>query len=128
MQGTSDAHHKAAGLIEFQRHTPCSREGRVSFFEEIDMSVIAMIVLGLIAGAIAKLIMPGRDPGGMVWTILLGVAGSLVGGFIFNAVGFGDGERWAGLIGSVIGAVILLALYRAFARRNDSVTHRTATH
>jgi uncharacterized membrane protein YeaQ/YmgE (transglycosylase-associated protein family) len=98
------------------------------FFWEIDMSVIAMIVLGLIAGAIAKLIMPGRDPGGMVWTILLGVAGSLVGGFIFNAVGFGDGERWAGLIGSVIGAVILLALYRAFARRNGSGTHRTDTN
>ena len=97
------------------------------------MSVIAMIVLGLIAGAIAKLIMPGRDPGGMVWAILLGVAGSLVGGFIFDAVGFGDGERWAGLIGSAIGAVVLLALYRAFAGRNGAVTHRadtrrTATH
>jgi uncharacterized membrane protein YeaQ/YmgE (transglycosylase-associated protein family) len=95
------------------------------------MSVIAMIVLGLVAGAIAKLIMPGRDPGGMLWTILLGVAGSLLGGFIFNAVGFGDGERWAGLIGSVIGAVILLALYRAFAGRHQvdrTDTKRTVMH
>lgn len=82
------------------------------------MSIIAMIVLGLVAGAIAKLIMPGRDPGGMLWTIVLGVAGSLVGGLLFNALGIGDGERWAGLIGSVIGAVILLALYRAFIGRN----------
>lgn len=85
------------------------------------MEVIAMIVLGLVAGAIAKFIMPGRDPGGMVWTILLGIAGSLVGGFLFNAIGIGDGERWAGLLGSVIGAVVLLALYRAFAGRQHRV-------
>ncbi len=83
------------------------------------MEVIVMIVLGLVAGAIAKFIMPGRDPGGMVWTILLGIAGSLVGGFLFKAVGIGDGERWAGLLGSVIGAVVLLALYRAFAGRHN---------
>lgn len=96
------------------------------------MSVIAMIVLGLIAGAIAKLVMPGRDPGGMLLTIVLGIAGSLVGGFVFNAIGIGDGERWAGLIGSVIGAVILLALYRAFAGRtragDRTDARRTALH
>lgn len=96
------------------------------------MSVIAMIVLGLIAGALAKLIMPGRDPGGMLLTIVLGIAGSLVGGFVFNAIGIGEGERWAGLIGSVIGAVILLALYRAFSGRHRVAdradTRRTALH
>lgn len=71
-----------------------------------------MILLGLVAGAIAKLLMPGKDPGGIVVTILLGIAGSLVGGFLANLLGIGDGDSTAGLIGSVIGAVILLWLYR----------------
>ena len=81
------------------------------------MDVVLMIVFGLIAGAIAKMLMPGRDPGGIVITILLGIAGSLLGGFLFNAIGIGGGTRYAGLIGSVIGAMILLFLYRAFAGR-----------
>ena len=81
------------------------------------MDIVLMIVFGLIAGAIAKLLMPGRDPGGIVVTILLGIAGSLLGGFLFNAIGLGGGERYAGLIGSVIGALILLFLYRMFVGR-----------
>jgi uncharacterized membrane protein YeaQ/YmgE (transglycosylase-associated protein family) len=81
------------------------------------MEFVVMIIVGLIAGALAKLIMPGRDGGGMLMTILLGIAGSLVGGFLFNVMGIGDGEMWAGLIGSVIGAVILLAIYRAVTKR-----------
>ena len=85
------------------------------------MEIIAMVILGLIAGAIAKLLMPGRDPGGFIMTIVLGIAGSLVGGFLFNLIGIGDGESWAGLIGSIIGAVILLAIYRAVVRRRASV-------
>ena len=85
------------------------------------MEIIAMIVLGLIAGALAKLIMPGRDGGGILMTILLGIAGSLVGGFIFNAMGIGDGARWAGLFGSVIGAIVLLAIYRLMTRRRRVV-------
>jgi uncharacterized membrane protein YeaQ/YmgE (transglycosylase-associated protein family) len=85
------------------------------------VEIIAMVVLGLIAGAIAKLLMPGRDPGGFIMTIVLGIAGSLVGGFLFNLIGIGDGETWAGLIGSIIGAVILLGIYRAVVRRRASV-------
>ena len=82
------------------------------------MGILGMIILGLIAGAIAKLIMPGRDPGGIIVTILLGIAGSLLGGFLWNAlVGGGDGDSTAGLIGSVIGALILLALYRMVVGR-----------
>lgn len=84
------------------------------------MDIVLMIVFGLIAGAIAKLIMPGRDPGGILVTILIGIAGSLVGGFLFNAIGIGGGERYAGLIGSVIGAIILLILYRMFAGRRGT--------
>jgi uncharacterized membrane protein YeaQ/YmgE (transglycosylase-associated protein family) len=99
-------------------YTGCSGARGERSSQETVMSIIAMIVLGLVAGAVAKLIMPGRDPGGIVWTILLGIAGSLLGGLLFNAIGVGGGERWAGLIGSVIGAIILLWLYRIFAGRH----------
>jgi uncharacterized membrane protein YeaQ/YmgE (transglycosylase-associated protein family) len=85
------------------------------------MDIVLMIVWGLIAGAIAKLLMPGRDPGGILVTILLGIGGSLLGGFLFNAIGVGGGERYAGLIGSVIGAVVLLLAYRMFAGRGRTV-------
>jgi uncharacterized membrane protein YeaQ/YmgE (transglycosylase-associated protein family) len=82
------------------------------------MSILWMIILGLIAGAIAKLIMPGRDPGGIIVTILLGIAGSVVGGFLWNMLaGSRDGDNMAGLIGSIIGALILLALYRMVVGR-----------
>ncbi len=84
------------------------------------MSIILMVILGLVAGAIAKLLMPGRDPGGFIVTILLGIAGSLVGGFLFNNVlGMGDG-RYSGLIGSVIGAILLLILYRLIVGRRKT--------
>ena len=85
------------------------------------MSFLWMIILGLIAGAIAKLIMPGRDPGGIIVTILLGIAGSLVGGFLWNTLTGNRSDGTAGLIGSVIGALILLALYRMIAGRRTRV-------
>ena len=71
-----------------------------------------MIIIGLVAGAIAKFIMPGRDPGGIIVTILLGIAGSVVGGFLF-----GGRDSQVGLIGSVVGALILLAIYRLIVGR-----------
>jgi len=84
------------------------------------------IIIGLIAGAIAKLIMPGRDPGGIIVTILLGIAGSFVGGFLANMLGMGGrsaegGFSTAGLIGSVIGAIIILAIYRMVVGRRTRV-------
>lgn len=86
------------------------------------MSILWMILIGLIAGAIAKAIMPGRDPGGIVVTILLGIAGSFVGGFLANMLGMNrEGDATVGLIGSVIGAIILLAIYRAVAGRRRHV-------
>ena len=85
------------------------------------MEFIAMLVLGLIAGALAKLIMPGRDGGGILVTMLLGIAGSLLGGFLFNLIGIGDGETWAGLIGSIIGAIVILAIYRAVTKNRAAV-------
>lgn len=78
--------------------------------------VLGWILFGLVAGIIAKLLMPGRDPGGLIVTILLGIAGALVGGFLGRALGFyGPGES-AGMIMSVLGAIALLALYRVLAR------------
>ena len=76
-----------------------------------------VILIGLIVGAIAKLIMPGKDPRGFIITILLGIAGSLVGTWIGRAVGWYREGQSAGFIMSVIGALILLAIYHALRRR-----------
>ncbi len=76
--------------------------------------VIGWIVFGLIVGAIAKLLMPGRDPGGWVITILLGIAGALIGGFIGRALGWYGPNQGAGFFMSLLGAIVLLALYRMF--------------
>ena len=81
------------------------------------MAILSWIVFGLVVGIIAKLLMPGRDPGGFIVTILLGIAGALVGGFIGRALGFyGEGQS-AGWLMSILGAIILLALYRMLVRR-----------
>jgi uncharacterized membrane protein YeaQ/YmgE (transglycosylase-associated protein family) len=78
------------------------------------LQLIWMCIVGLIVGALAKLIMPGKDPGGFIVTILLGIAGSLLAGFIGRAMGWYQEGQTAGLILSVIGAIVLLALYRMF--------------
>jgi uncharacterized membrane protein YeaQ/YmgE (transglycosylase-associated protein family) len=74
--------------------------------------VLGWILFGLIVGVIAKLVMPGRDPGGFIVTVLLGIAGALVGGFVGRALGWYGPNDVAGFFMSVLGAVILLALYR----------------
>lgn len=82
------------------------------------MSIIWMLIIGLIVGAIAKLLMPGRDPGGFIVTTLIGVAGSLIAGFIGQALGWYRHGQGAGFIASVLGAMLLLFLYRiAVGRR-----------
>jgi uncharacterized membrane protein YeaQ/YmgE (transglycosylase-associated protein family) len=81
------------------------------------MGILGWILFGLIVGALAKLVMPGRDPGGIIVTMLLGIAGAVIGGFVGRALGFyGPGEA-AGFLMSFVGAVIVLALYRMMARR-----------
>ncbi len=77
-------------------------------------SLIAALLLGLVAGYIAKALVPGKDPGGPLVTIGIGLAGSLVGYFIFRLIGIGDTDRfdWGGLIGAIIGSMILLIGYR----------------
>ncbi|HZS11284.1 MAG TPA: GlsB/YeaQ/YmgE family stress response membrane protein [Nitrospirales bacterium] len=82
------------------------------------IGVLGWIVFGLIVGAIAKLLMPGRDPGGFIITMLLGIAGALIGGYVGRAAGWYGPNDSAGFLMSVLGAIILLALYRMlFARR-----------
>lgn len=77
------------------------------------MSFIVWIIIGAIAGALAKLIMPGDDPGGIIVTILLGIAGAFVGGFLTSLIGLGGGGFIWTVIVATIGAIILLAIYRA---------------
>ena len=78
------------------------------------MGILSWILFGLIAGALAKWIMPGDDPGGIIVTIMIGVAGALVGGFIASIIGIGtvSGFTFGSFIIAVLGAIILLALYR----------------
>lgn len=83
--------------------------------------VLGWILFGLVAGVIAKLVMPGRDPGGIIVTILLGVAGALLGGFIGRALGLYGANEGAGMLMSIIGAVALLAVYRVLTRRSHVV-------
>jgi len=79
--------------------------------------VLGWILFGLVVGIIAKLLMPGRDPGGFIITMLLGIAGALLGGFIGRAMGFYGPNETAGWLMSIGGAILLLLLYRMVAPR-----------
>jgi uncharacterized membrane protein YeaQ/YmgE (transglycosylase-associated protein family) len=87
------------------------------------MGIIAWIVLGLIAGAIAKFLMPGRDPGGIFVTIIIGIVGAVIGGFIGSALGVGDvtGLNLWSIVLAVVGAMVLLLIYRMVAGRRTAV-------
>jgi uncharacterized membrane protein YeaQ/YmgE (transglycosylase-associated protein family) len=82
------------------------------------MYIIWALIVGLIVGAIAKLLMPGRDPGGVIITMLLGIAGSFVASVVGRALGFyRAGDVGPGVIASVLGAIVVLAVYRAVVHR-----------
>lgn len=82
------------------------------------MAFIGAIIIGLLAGVVAKLLMPGRDPGGFIITILLGIAGALLATWLGRAIGWYGADQSAGFIGAVVGAVVILAIYRmAVGRR-----------
>lgn len=78
---------------------------------------IAWIVIGGLAGAIAKLLMPGKDPGGCIVTVLLGIAGALLAGFLGQALGLDSAMDGAGFIGAIVGAFVILLLYRLVLSR-----------
>ena len=85
------------------------------------MGFLWTLIIGLVVGAIAKLLMPGRDPGGIIITMLIGVAGALLAGFLGRALGrYADPAQGPGIIASIIGAMVLLLLYRLFVGRRGT--------
>jgi uncharacterized membrane protein YeaQ/YmgE (transglycosylase-associated protein family) len=82
-----------------------------------DHSILMWILIGGVAGGIAKLLMPGRDPGGCIITVLLGIAGALLAGFLGRQLGWYNTGEGAGFVAAVVGAFILLLAYRLIARR-----------
>ncbi len=82
------------------------------------MGILSWLVMGLIAGALAKFIMPGKDPGGIIVTILIGIAGAFVGGFISTRLGYGsvNGFNLYSLVIAIGGALVLLAVYRGIKK------------
>ncbi len=85
------------------------------------LSFLSLILFGLVVGVIAKLLMPGRDPGGFIITILLGIAGAVIGGYIGRLMGFYGPNEAAGFFMALLGSIILLALYRLTIRRRTVV-------
>ena len=81
--------------------------------------ILGWIVIGLLAGGLAKLLMPGRDPGGCIVTILLGIAGAFVAGWLGHAVGWYDNGQGAGFIAAIIGALVILLIYRLIVGRRS---------
>ena len=89
------------------------------------MEIIWILLFGLIAGALGKLLMPGKDPGGILVTILIGIVGSFIGFYLFRAIGIGDDDKFdlGGLLGAVIGVMLLLGIYRAVIGRRETGHH-----
>jgi len=85
------------------------------------MHIIVTILIGFVAGLIAKMLTPGRDPGGFIVTTLLGIVGALVATYLGQAIGWYRADEGAGFIGAVVGAVILLVIYRMVMRRSPVV-------
>jgi uncharacterized membrane protein YeaQ/YmgE (transglycosylase-associated protein family) len=83
------------------------------------MHLLWTLLIGLIVGVVAKLLMPGKDPGGIIITILLGIAGSFVASLLGRAVGFYQETAGAGFVMSVLGAMLLLWVYHLFMRRHS---------
>jgi uncharacterized membrane protein YeaQ/YmgE (transglycosylase-associated protein family) len=85
------------------------------------MHILWSLIVGLVVGALAKLFMPGKDPGGVIITMLLGIAGALVAGFVGRSLGwYAEGTSGAGVIASIIGAMALLGIYRLLLRRRHT--------
>jgi uncharacterized membrane protein YeaQ/YmgE (transglycosylase-associated protein family) len=84
------------------------------------MGILWTLVIGLVAGIVAKLLMPGKDPGGFIITMLLGIAGAFVATYLGQAIGWYEAGQGAGFIGAVVGAVILLIIYRLVRGRRST--------
>ena len=82
------------------------------------VGIVGWILFGLVVGAIAKLVMPGRDPGGIIVTMLLGIVGAVLGGFLGRSLGFYGPQQAAGWLMSIVGAIVVLMLYRVLVGRS----------
>jgi len=91
--------------------------------------IIAAIFIGIIAGYLGRLLLPGRDPMGFVQTVAFGIAGALIGYFVFRAIGIGDDDKFdlGGIIGAIIGTMVLLAIWRMIAGRSHDTGTRGGT-
>jgi uncharacterized membrane protein YeaQ/YmgE (transglycosylase-associated protein family) len=85
------------------------------------MNVLWTIIIGLIVGALAKLFMPGRDGGGIIMTIILGIVGALLAGFLGRSLGWYASGQTPGIIASIVGAMLVLLIYRMVTRRGSHV-------
>ncbi len=85
------------------------------------MGILWTIIIGFLAGVVAKFLMPGRDPGGFIITTLLGIAGAFVATYLGEAVGWYRAGEGAGFIGAIVGAIIILAIYRMVVGRRTTV-------
>jgi uncharacterized membrane protein YeaQ/YmgE (transglycosylase-associated protein family) len=85
------------------------------------MNILWTIIIGLIVGALAKLFMPGRDGGGIIMTIILGIVGALLAGFLGRSLGWYANGQAPGIIASIVGAMLVLLIYRMVTRRGSSV-------
>ncbi len=85
------------------------------------MHLLWTLVIGLVAGIVAKMIMPGKDPGGIIITMLIGIAGAFVGTWLGRLLGLYQEGQTAGFIASVVGAIVLLAIYRMFTKKSPAV-------
>ena len=81
------------------------------------MHILWTILIGLVAGAIAKFIMPGKDPGGLIITVLLGIAGSLIATYLGHLIGWYQAGQSAGFIGAIVGSILILLIYRLIKRK-----------
>lgn len=84
------------------------------------MHIIWTIIIGLLAGLVAKFVLPGKDPGGFIVTTLIGIAGALIATYLGQAIGWYQVGQSAGFIGAVVGSIILLLLYRLFFRKKQA--------
>ncbi len=84
------------------------------------MHIIWTIIIGFLAGIVAKFVLPGKDPGGFIMTTLIGIAGALIATYLGQAIGWYQAGQSAGFIGAVVGSIILLLLYRLFFRKKQT--------
>ena len=93
------------------------------------MEIVWILLFGLVVGAVAKLLMPGDDPGGIIVTALIGVVGSVIGFYVFRAIGIGDENKFdlGGFLGAVLGTMLLLGIYRMVVGRSSATNGRTGT-